>query len=90
MTGGFLHAGLLHIAFNMYFVYFLGNMLEPAIGKLRFGALYIVSLLGGSLGALLLSFQIPRSAHPAPRSGSSPARSSSCGRAASTRWSPAS
>ena len=59
MSGGFLHASLLHIAFNMYFVYFLGNMLEPAIGKLRFGALYIVSLLGGSLGALLLSFNSP-------------------------------
>ena len=91
MISGFLHAGLLHIAFNMYFVYFLGNMLEPAIGKLRFGALYIVSLLGGSLGALLLSFnEARRSAHPAPRSGSWPARSSSCGRGASTRWSPAS
>jgi membrane associated rhomboid family serine protease len=56
VTGGFLHGGLLHIAFNMYFVYFLGTMLEPAIGKLRFGALYFVSLLGGSLGALILSF----------------------------------
>jgi membrane associated rhomboid family serine protease len=56
VTGGFLHGGLLHIAFNMYFVYFLGTMLEPAIGKLRFGALYFVSLLGGSLGALLVSF----------------------------------
>src|SRR5215207_2103214 len=59
VTSGFLHAGLLHIAFNMYFVYFLGNMLEPAIGKVRFAALYLVSLLGGSLGALLLSFNSP-------------------------------
>jgi membrane associated rhomboid family serine protease len=59
VTSGFLHAGLLHIAFNMYFVYFLGSMLEPAIGKLRFGVLYVVSLLGGSLGALLLSFNSP-------------------------------
>jgi membrane associated rhomboid family serine protease len=59
VTGGFLHAGLLHIAFNMYFVYFLGTLLEPAIGKLRFGLLYVVSLLGGSFGALLLSFNSP-------------------------------
>ncbi len=59
VTGGFLHASLLHIAFNMYFVYFLGKMVEPAIGKLRFGALYMVSLLGGSLGALVLSFNSP-------------------------------
>jgi membrane associated rhomboid family serine protease len=59
VTSGFLHAGFLHIAFNMYFVYFLGSLLEPAIGKLRFGVLYVVSLLGGSLGALILSFDKP-------------------------------
>jgi len=59
ITGGFLHGGFLHIAFNMYFVYFLGTMLEPVIGKLRFGLLYLVSLLGGSFGALLLSFGSP-------------------------------
>jgi membrane associated rhomboid family serine protease len=55
VTSGFLHANILHIAFNMYFLYFLGTMLEPAIGKLRFGLIYVVSLLGGSFGALLLS-----------------------------------
>jgi len=55
VTSGFLHAGLLHLAFNMLFLYLLGNMLEPAIGRARFATLYLVSLLGGSLGALLLS-----------------------------------
>lgn len=55
VTAGFLHASLLHIALNMYFLYFLGNLLEPVIGKLRFGLIYVVSLLGGSVGALLLS-----------------------------------
>ncbi len=55
ITAGFLHAGLLHIAFNMYFLYFLGTLLEPAIGKLRFGVIYFVSMIGGSLGALVLS-----------------------------------
>jgi membrane associated rhomboid family serine protease len=55
VTAGFLHAGLLHIAFNMYFLYFLGTLLEPAIGKVRFAVIYFVSLLGGSLGALLVS-----------------------------------
>ncbi len=61
VTSGFLHQpdfgqGVLHIGFNMYILWFLGRMLEPAIGGLRFAALYLVSLLGGSLGALLLSF----------------------------------
>jgi membrane associated rhomboid family serine protease len=55
VTAGFLHAGLLHIALNMYFLYFLGTLLEPAIGKLRFGTIYFVSLVGGSFGALILS-----------------------------------
>jgi membrane associated rhomboid family serine protease len=55
VTGGFLHAGLLHIAFNMYFLYFLGTMFEAEFGKLRFGIIYFVSLLGGSFGALLTS-----------------------------------
>jgi membrane associated rhomboid family serine protease len=53
ITSGFLHANLLHILFNMYLLYVLGLMLEPAIGSLRFAALYLVSLLAGSFGALL-------------------------------------
>ncbi len=55
VTGGFLHAGLIHILFNMYLLYILGTMLEPAIGRARFLALYFTSLLGGSFGALLVS-----------------------------------
>ncbi|HWC27869.1 MAG TPA: rhomboid family intramembrane serine protease [Solirubrobacteraceae bacterium] len=55
VTAGFLHAGLLHLAFNMYFLYFLGTLMEPVIGKLRFGIIYFVSLFGGSFGALLLT-----------------------------------
>jgi membrane associated rhomboid family serine protease len=55
VTGGFLHENLLHIAFNMYVLYILGQMLEPALGRLRFGVIYAVSLLTGSFGALLVS-----------------------------------
>jgi membrane associated rhomboid family serine protease len=55
ITSGFLHAGLIHIAFNMYLLYVLGTMLEPALGRLRFVTLYFTSLLGGSLGALLIN-----------------------------------
>ena len=58
-TSGFMHAGLLHIAFNMFFLYFAGNMLEPAIGKLNFLAVYLTSLLAGSFGALLFQPDIP-------------------------------
>ena len=54
VTAGFLHAGLAHLFFNMFSLYILGGMLEPVIGKLRFGLIYFVSLLAGSFGALLL------------------------------------
>ena len=55
ITSGFLHFGLIHLLFNMFALYILGGLLEPAIGRLRFGIVYFVSLLGGSFGALLLS-----------------------------------
>jgi membrane associated rhomboid family serine protease len=55
VTSGFLHAGLFHIGLNMLFLFFLGSLLEPAIGRARFLTIYFVSLLGGSLGALLLT-----------------------------------
>jgi membrane associated rhomboid family serine protease len=54
VTSGFLHAGLLHLAFNMLALYNIGRVLEPALGRLRFGALYGVSLLTGSLGVLVI------------------------------------
>jgi len=55
VTAGFLHSGLLHVGFNMYMLYWLGTMLEPSLGHVRFTALYFASLLAGSFGALLLS-----------------------------------
>jgi membrane associated rhomboid family serine protease len=55
LGGAFLHASLLHIAFNMFALYFLGRLLEPGIGTLRFVFLYFASLFGGAFGALLLS-----------------------------------
>lgn len=54
VTGGFLHANLIHIGFNMYLLWLLGQVLEPAFGRFRFGLLYGVSLLAGSFGAILL------------------------------------
>jgi membrane associated rhomboid family serine protease len=55
LTSGFLHASVVHVGFNMFALYFLGRLLEPAIGTARFVFLYFASLFGGALGALLLS-----------------------------------
>lgn len=55
LTSGFLHAGVFHLFLNMFVLYILGSMLEPAIGRLRFGVIYFVSLFSGSFGVMLLS-----------------------------------
>ncbi|HVQ57611.1 MAG TPA: rhomboid family intramembrane serine protease [Solirubrobacterales bacterium] len=54
VTCGFLHVSLFHIGFNMLLLFFLGRLLEPALGTPRFVVLYFASLLGGSFGALIL------------------------------------
>jgi membrane associated rhomboid family serine protease len=59
LTGGFLHGGFFHLALNMYALYFLGRMIEPALGHARFAGLYFASLLAGSFGALLLNPDTP-------------------------------
>jgi membrane associated rhomboid family serine protease len=54
VTGGFLHAGLLHLGMNMLLLYLLGAQLEPLLGRLRFFTLYLACLIAGSFGVLLV------------------------------------
>jgi membrane associated rhomboid family serine protease len=54
ITGGFLHAGFLHLLLNMYVLWVAGSILEPGIGTPRFLGVYFVSLIAGSLGALIV------------------------------------
>jgi len=54
VTGGFLHAGPLHIAFNMYALWILGREVERALSRRWLLVTYGVSLLAGSLGVMLL------------------------------------
>lgn len=55
VTSAFLHDGIFHLAFNMYALWILGQLLEAGFGRAKFLALFVVSMLGGSFGALLLS-----------------------------------
>jgi membrane associated rhomboid family serine protease len=54
ISAGFLHGGIIHLALNMFVLYILGTMVEPAIGSVRTVAIYVVALIAGSAGALLL------------------------------------
>lgn len=54
VTGGFLHSGILHVGFNMYLLYLMGQILEPALGRVPFTVAYFFSLLAGAFGVLLL------------------------------------
>jgi membrane associated rhomboid family serine protease len=54
-TSAFLHYGTTHLLFNMWALYVVGPPLEAWLGRLRFGALYAMSALGGSVLVYLLS-----------------------------------
>ena len=55
ITAAFLHGGLLHIAFNMYALYFLGPDLERFLGRVRFGVVYFVAAFGGGVASYYFS-----------------------------------
>ena len=54
-TALFLHAGFLHIAFNLFALYVLGPPLERSIGTIRFLACYLISGLASSAGVVALT-----------------------------------
>lgn len=55
LTSAFLHAGLLHLGFNMFALYLFGSQVEAALGIPRFVALYLLAALGGSAASLFFS-----------------------------------
>jgi membrane associated rhomboid family serine protease len=57
LTAGFLHADPFHLLLNMVGVWFLGQLLEPALGAVKYVGLYVASLFAGSAGALLIEPQ---------------------------------
>jgi membrane associated rhomboid family serine protease len=47
--------GVLHIAFNMWWLWSLGQVIEAQLGRVRFLALYLLSALGSSVAVYLLA-----------------------------------
>lgn len=54
ITHAFLHAGLVHIGFNMYAMYVFGSLLEKWQGHGRLLALFLFSAVTGALLSLLV------------------------------------
>lgn len=58
-TSGFLHLGNyggygpIHLLFNMFALWMIGRDLETVLGRVRFLAVYLLSLLGGSTAVML-------------------------------------
>lgn len=56
ITHMFMHAGLGHLFFNMFGLYFFGRVLEQAIGSQKFFILYFISGLGAAALQLLIYY----------------------------------
>jgi rhomboid protease GluP len=54
-TALFLHAGFLHLGFNLFALYVLGPPLERSIGTIRFLACYLISGVASSAGVVALT-----------------------------------
>ncbi len=58
VTAAFLHASFVHILFNMVMLWWFGRPLEELLGRGRFLTVYLVAILAGSAGALVLSPEV--------------------------------
>lgn len=55
LTSMFLHGGIIHLAFNMYALYSLGNLVEQIYGVKKYMIIYFVSGLFASFTSYILS-----------------------------------
>ena len=72
MTPVLVHGSLLHLLFNMYFLYLVGPLVEQLYGSARFVLLYVLTAAAGSAASFLFG-------GPAPSVGASGAIFGLCG-----------
>ncbi|MFZ2172759.1 MAG: rhomboid family intramembrane serine protease [Rhodococcus sp. (in: high G+C Gram-positive bacteria)] len=53
LGSGFLHFGLIHLAVNMFALWVIGRDTELVLGRARYAAVYLASILGGSAAVML-------------------------------------
>ncbi|MCS6822142.1 MAG: rhomboid family intramembrane serine protease [Microscillaceae bacterium] len=59
LTYAFMHAGLLHIFFNMLNLYWFGKLIAEYVGSRRVVSLYVLGALAGSLSYILIYNLVP-------------------------------
>lgn len=52
ITSCFIHIGIIHLLMNMYALVYIGMLLEPYLGKVRFLSAYMLTGVAGSLASL--------------------------------------
>ena len=72
VTPVLVHGGLIHLLFNMYFLYLVGPLVEQLYGSARFVLLYLVTAAAGSAASFIFG-------GPAPSVGASGAIFGLCG-----------
>tara|TARA_R110002051_G_scaffold105783_6_gene178870 strand:+ start:6514 stop:7164 length:651 start_codon:yes stop_codon:yes gene_type:complete len=53
LTSGFLHVDIPHLFFNMFTLFFFSNVVIDWLGPIKFVIIYMISLLAGSLLAMV-------------------------------------
>ncbi len=71
LTSMFIHGDILHIFFNMYFLYMFGRAVEGSLGTLRFLILYFASGIAAAIFHTVYSFLAGVSALAIPAVGAS-------------------
>ncbi len=54
-TGAFLHGGIFHLLFNCYALFIIGSQLESFLGKAKYFAIYLYSILTAGLLSIIFS-----------------------------------
>ncbi len=55
ITSAFIHGGIMHVMFNGYSLWVLGNLIERVIGSARFLLVFTVSVISGCFAVMVLN-----------------------------------
>lgn len=56
IVSGFIHAGIIHLLFNSFALYFFGQAVEQLFGRLAIFCIFMLAVIGGNLTNLIYSW----------------------------------